>query len=662
MDDERALRQALDSLDPSVLNYSEWTQVGMALKEEGLPCEVWDEWSRRDPARYHPGECERKWSTFQSSGSTGGTIVFLAERYGNYQVSRDLDWDDGLDAYYEEVLTNEDKGDKPYQMAVRYLEALFKPDEPVSFVSGARYIEERNKWVPANAGAVRKCSDLVSDLNKHRGLEDAFGSINPEAGAWIRFNPTTGPSDKNVTRFDYALAESDALDIEEQKKLLIGFKLPIAALVESGGKSVHAIVKVNARDQAEYKQRTQFLYDWLAQHKFIVDENNKNPARLSRLPGAERKGNVQKLLATDIGCETWLEWVDYIEGVDDDLPGMCNLWEQSQNPPELSPELISGVLREGCKMIITGDSKAGKTCLSQNLTVCLAEGIPWLGKFQCQKGKVLYINLEVEEASLYQRFRSMYQALGLKMNKSGCSNIVTWNLRGKAEAINKLTPKIIRRCRNTGPYKAIVIDPLYKVQLGDENSAESIISFCNAMDKIAHETGAAVIYDHHHPKGNAKEKVIDRGAGSGVFARDADAIVDISNLSPGNDAADVVAELMDQGEKPMEMSFVLRDFADIKSQKIWFSFPLHYIDKAGILDNCHVEGSYEANFSKNENRRSMDDKKRILDQAFSECEKDGIARLSEMEAVAKIGKRTLREYAEQVGGYELTKGYIRKCT
>lgn len=119
---------------------------------------------------------------------------------------------------------------------------------------------------------------------------------------------------------------------------------------------------------------------------------------------------------------------------------------------------------------------------------------------------------------------------------------------------------------------------------------------------------------------------------------------------------------MDQGEKPMEMSFVLRDFADIKSQKIWFSFPLHYIDKAGILDNCHVEGSYEANFSKNENRRSIDDKKRILDQAFSECEKDGIARLSEMEAVAKIGKRTLREYAEQVGGYELTKGYIRKCT
>ena len=661
MDDSRALINALNALDPSKCTYSEWIQVGMALKAEGQPCSVWDEWSRRDSARYVSGDCERKWETFNDSGTGGGTIVFLAEHYDNYKPVHELDWDDGLDAYYEEVLTIEDKPDeKPYQMAARFLETLFKPDETVSFVHSAKWKEDKAKWVPADAGHVRTVGDIIKDLRKHRKLEDAFGTFKDEAGGWIRINPTTGPSDKNVTRYAYSLAESDDLSIEDQKRLFINFKLPIATLVESGGKSVHALVKIDAKDEAEYKQRVAFLYDWLAKHKFVVDENNKNPARLSRLPGVMRKGQLQRLVATDIGCSSWLEWIDYIEGVDDDLPVLRSLGEQLKDPPELSPELISGVLREGCKMIITGESKAGKTCLSQNLAVCIAEGLPWLGKFSCEQGKVLYINLEVEEASLFYRFKAMYHAMEMKISDKGGQNIQLWNLRGHAAPMEKLAPKIIRRCRNSGPYKAIIIDPLYKVQQGDENSAEAIMTFCNALDKIAHETGAAIIYDHHHPKGNAREKVIDRGAGSGVFSRDADALVDISNLDPGNDAPDLVKSLVKEGERPMVMSFCLRDFKDIPEQKIWFKFPLHYIDEAGLLENCHIEGSAEANFGKNPNKRSADEKKRIVEFAFEMCQKNGIARLSDMEQYSEVKSRTLKDYAAETGLFELGTGYIKR--
>lgn len=660
--DQRTLLEALEALDPAKCSYSEWVQVGMALKAEGLPCSTWDDWSRQDAARYVSNECEKKWETFKDSGTNGGTIVYLAEQYNNYTPVRELDWDDGLDAYYEEVLTIESKeNEKPYQMAARFLETLFKPDETVSYVHSAKWREDKEKWVPADGGHVRKVSDIVKDLRKHRKLEDAFGTFKEEAGGWIRVNPTTGPKDSDVTRYAYALAESDDLSVEDQKKLFINFKLPIATLVESGGKSVHALVKIDASNEAEYKQRVSFLFDWLAKHNFVVDENNKNPARLCRLAGVMRSGKLQKLIATDIGCSSWHEWKDYIEGVDDDLPPLVTLASQLDNPPELSPELIEGILREGCKMIITGDSKAGKTCLSQNLAVCIAEGRPWLGKFKCEQGKVLYINLEVEAASLFHRFKAMYHAMGMKISKEGGNNIVPWNLRGYAAPIDKLAPKIIRRCRNTGPYKAIIIDPLYKVQQGDENSAQAISDFCNALDKIAHDTGAAVIYDHHHPKGTSGDrKVIDRGAGSGVFSRDADALVDISNLDPGNDAADVVRDLVKNGERPMVMSFVLRDFKDIAEQKIWFNFPLHYIDEAKLLDNCYVEGSAEANFAKNPNRKSADEKKRIVEFAFEQCQKDGIARLSEMEQYAEVKARTLRDYAAETGLYELGTGYIKR--
>lgn len=661
MDDSRALINALNALDPAKCSYSEWIQVGMALKSEGLPCSVWDDWSRRDSARYVAGDCEKKWETFQDSGTNGGTIVYLAEHYDNYIPYHELDWDDGLDAYYEEVLTIESReNEKPYQMAARFLETLFQPDESVSYVHSAKWKEDKAKWVPADAGHVRNVGDIIKDLRKHRKLEDAFGTFKDEAGGWIRINPTTGPNDKQVTRFAYSLAESDDLSIEDQKKLFINFKLPIATLVESGGKSVHALVKIDAKDEAEYKQRVSFLYDWLAKHKFVVDENNKNPARLSRLPGVMRNGKLQKLVATDIGCASWLEWIDYIEGIDDDLPVLRSLGEQLKDPPELSPELIGGILREGCKMIITGESKAGKTCLSQNLAVCIAEGMPWLGKFPCEQGKVLYINLEVEEASLYYRFKAMYKAMNKKVTNLGGENIVLWNLRGHAAPMEKFAPKIIRRCRNSGPYKAIIIDPLYKVQQGDENSAEAIMTFCNALDKIAHETGAAIIYDHHHPKGNAREKVIDRGAGSGVFSRDADALVDISNLEPGNDAPDLVKSLVKEGERPMVMSFVLRDFKDIDEQKIWFKFPLHYVDEANLLEKCHIEGSVKANLSLNPNLRSAEEKRRIVEFAFNQCQKQGYARISDMEQYSEVGARTLRKWALELDDFAVMHGNIKK--
>lgn len=666
MEDRERVQSALDAIDPVMLNYEDWLHVGMALKDEGLPCAVWDSWSMKDRDRYKPGNCLRKWNSFNGDGWTIATVFHLAEERGWTSYKR-YTWDDYLPAYaenYDEVIaTGAKEEEQPWQMAVRYLETLFTPDESVSYVHSATYKEDRDKWVPADAGHVRKVSALIRDLKRYKNLDEAFGSINENAGAWIRHNPATGAGDKDITRYGYVLVESDDLPIEDQKKLMISLKLPIAAMIESGGKSVHAIVKIQAQDKAEYRQRVEFLFDYLSKHKFIVDENNKNPARLSRLPGAERKGKIQRLIAVNIGCESWADWKDYIEGIEDDLPPILDFFEQAQNPPSLSPELIGGILREGNKMIITGESKAGKTCLSQELAVCIAEGKPWLGKFKCEQGKVLYMNLEVEEASLFFRFKTIYEANGWKIGESA-HNIHPWNLRGKALPLDKLADKVIRRCRGQN-YKLIILDPLYKVQQGDENSAEAISSFCNALDKIAHETGAAVVYDHHHPKGStADRKVTDRGSGSGVFARDADAICDLSFLSPSKELLQVVGSQIQSGEKPMQIAFVLRDFKDVEPINIWFKFPCHYVDSANLLDGAPLEGSKEDNLNKSSKRTTDDEKHTALTEAFEYCkEQDGTALIKEMAEFTNghPARRTLERYIERFNDeFELVDGVVRR--
>lgn len=656
--------RALYSIDPSKLSYDEWLEIGIALKAEGYPVSTWADWSMQETGkRAFKQKDLDKWGGFDANTMTKATIFHYAKLYGNYTAHRALSWDDGLKANYEEVLTAQKpvEDEQPYEMAIRYLETLYKPDEWVSYVTSAEFKEEQHKWVPANGGSLRKCEDIIKDLKEGKDIEAGFGTMNAAAGAWIRHNPAKGPNDKDVTAFRHVLVESDVLDIEDQKKILIESELPISALIESGGKSIHAIVKIDAADEAEYKKRVNFLFEYMSNKGFVIDKNNKNPARLSRLPGAMRGDKRQKLIGTNLGRASWLDWKDFVDGVLDDLPEPDNLYDMMQEEDKLPDEVIASILYEGGKLMITGDSKSGKTCLSQNLACCIAAGKPWLGKYQCKQGKVLYINLEIRKDMLKARFKAIYNANGWKLGKE-LKNLRPWNLRGKAMPLSKLAPSVIRMARNHGPFIAIVIDPVYKVQQGDENSAEAISQFCCALDQIAEATGACIIYDHHHPKGEAgARKAIDRGAGSGVFARDADALVDITNLDPGNDASDLVLAQMKEGKKPMEISFVLRDFPDQPTQKIWFDYPLHVLDSAHTLDNCYVEGSDKAHFGKNPNLRSADEKKRLIENAFNEVSKDGFARLRDMiEELPIKTSKTVRDWISEGGVFKCENGIVTR--
>ena len=51
---ENNILSALSAIDVAQLTRAEWITVGMALKEEGYPCSIWDDWSKNDD-RYHAG-------------------------------------------------------------------------------------------------------------------------------------------------------------------------------------------------------------------------------------------------------------------------------------------------------------------------------------------------------------------------------------------------------------------------------------------------------------------------------------------------------------------------------------------------------------------------------------------------------------------------------
>ena len=55
------------------------------------------------------------------------------------------------------------------------------------------------------------------------------------------------------------------MEIGKQHALIRELELPVACLVHSGRKSLHAIVRIDAADYAEYRRRVDYLYQTSAE-------------------------------------------------------------------------------------------------------------------------------------------------------------------------------------------------------------------------------------------------------------------------------------------------------------------------------------------------------------------------------------------------------------
>lgn len=541
---------------------------------------------------------------------------------------------------------------------ITYLELLFDTDDRVGYVTNDVWQDAEGKRLPSKGVYDRTAGELIASLKKHPDdIGATVGDWKPEVGAWIRFNPLDGDGVKNenVTRFRFALVESDTLPIAEQDIVFRKLELPIAALVYSGSKSLHAVVRVDAENYEEYRKRVEFLYDFMEKNGVSIDKQNRNPSRLSRMPGVTRNGNRQYLVATNIGRKSWVDWLDFVEGVSDELPDMVSLDTFKDNPPELPEELITGILRRGHKMLISGSSKAGKSFLLMELCIAIAEGRPWLG-FPCKKGKVLYVNLEINPASAINRFLKIYEALGLPIKNA--DSIVVWNLRGHAVPLDQLVPKLIRRVRDQH-FDAIVIDPIYKVITGDENNASEMGAFCNQFDKICTETGCSTIYCHHHSKGaQGMKKAMDRASGSGVFARDSDAQLDMIQLELSEDIANNVR---DGNETAWRLESSLREFPNIKPVNFWFEYPIHKVDDKGTLGAMPAQGTPQAGRLNNPKSKTPEVAADEFRTAFAALNTDGKVTVKDMAEYMEVIDKTVYARLKKMGDeFRLDKGVITK--
>lgn len=403
----------------------------------------------------------------------------------------------------------------------------------------------------------------------------------------------------------------------------------------------------------------------------------------------------------------------YFKETDFKLPEMSSFINYKTEGLQLEPELIQGILRRGHKLMVSGASKSGKSFMLIELALCMASGRPWMG-YKCEECKVLYVNLEISEPSFAHRIECVSDAMDVNMNACDI-NLKIINLRGISVDLKKMSGALIGTIlteeAETGvPFSAVILDPIYKISNGEENSAKDVGAFCHELDRIATATGASIIYSHHHSKGDQGYKSAqDRASGSGVFARDADAMIDMieldidketylamrgqfacaywirllnenfpdwkdgvseDSLEKSGDLASIYqnkahvtskvlsylnANIDDaftasmKGSVPIRIEFTLREFASPDPVNVFFRHPVHVLDEAGVLaaadPKSHIQGQKQA---------SARAARKTKTEAFYEavCKvitENGYATYQDLVAETGFKERTVKDRVKELG-------------
>lgn len=186
--------------------------------------------------------------------------------------------------------------DDPEKDASLFLDVLFWPGELI--FTGERY----------DRGVIGRTIRPVSKLCERyaQGEKPApFLIVNPLDGQQTPTrggDGTTMRGDGNVAVFRFCMAEFDSISITDQLRFWSAAKLPIVALVHSGGKSIHAWIDVQRLAVVEtLEQWKQHIKNHLYEGLLVpmgVDAACSNPARLARMPGHFRteKNAFQRIL------------------------------------------------------------------------------------------------------------------------------------------------------------------------------------------------------------------------------------------------------------------------------------------------------------------------------------------------------------------------------
>lgn len=382
------------------------------------------------------------------------------------------------------------------------LRSCFEPGEGVRVMSG--FTEDGTIGCDPHGGAVLSREEWLAKLEKHVDINGIYYRLGgPPVGVYLGINPMSQDGrgrDSDVTSFRHALLEFDEISLEEQWLLYTKSNLPCAAVIYSGGKSIHAWVKIHAKNRKEYDERVNLVYNHFAAYK--PDAHNKNPSRFSRCPDAKRGDTVQMLLALDIGAASFTDWSRHllVQGIGTTYSSM-RIRDYNADDDGLT---VAGHhwLRKGGSALLVGPSGIGKSSMARQLAMTWALGRPCFGITPTGPLKILMIQAENDLADLHDMDLGIAQGMGIVQDTAVWDqlerNLVTnHNVADTGHAFIVALQRLVDHHQPD----LVIVDPLLSFIGNDISKQEVVGQFCrNWLNPILAGSNVAFLGIHHTGK------------------------------------------------------------------------------------------------------------------------------------------------------------------
>lgn len=302
-------------------------------------------------------------------------------------------------------------------------------------------------------------------------------------------------------------------------------------------------------------------------------------------------------------------------------------------PPE-DDVLIEGLMYVGRKAIITGPPKSHKSMEAIHLALALATGGEWWGH-RCRRSKVLYVNVEIPEDEFYRRLDSVRYEMAITpaayMDTLEVSSIVgRESPTGGSFDCGSLCDGL-ELAYKPGDYDVLIVDPIYKLNPGDEDHA-SVSALLNRLDRHRATMHCSIVYVHHTAKGGgAGKSVYEQGRGSGDWGGDADLMVAVTELAPLEEGGDAWGHatalgINDPTNSAYQIRFATRSFNDPPHVRVFKAWPL-FKEATDVLDSLHERGDARAKGGAATSARWKDRRRRrdeAVTMAVKMCGVDGV--------------------------------------
>jgi RecA-family ATPase len=305
------------------------------------------------------------------------------------------------------------------------------------------------------------------------------------------------------------LLEWDTVTKEEQRARIAQSNLPVTAIVDSGGKSVHAWVRVDAKDRAEYDARVAQVFALFADCP--PDKQNKNPSRFTRLPCAFRGDKRQALIDINQGLANWEAWTAWKGQQDEALQQAADgtevfdLEAMDAFDSTADPTVLVGRERrwlcKGYAIQIVGFAGTGKSTLCMQMCTHWALGINLFGLQPVRPLKMLLINSENDFGDMAEMWSGSTRdfTMGEKARLKEQLFIVR-NTKARGAAFIEALEGYIKRFNPD----VVVIDPLLAfVDFEIADQAQTTAFLRGLILPLLQRTGVALVYYHHTNKPTA---------------------------------------------------------------------------------------------------------------------------------------------------------------